>query len=364
MQAMSETSKRQDNFTRIAIVRLGGLGDVVNTLPALDAVRTRWPDARISWLVESQWLDILPAPPRLDEIIAIPKKEWLAKLKNPADLFTLPAEVTALARELRARRFDLAIDFHGNMRSGVVTALTNARVRVGFAAGYCKEWNYLFTNERHAVGGGRIHRIDRALALCRAIGAEPAGDTPKLDLPDEAREFARSVFAERELGTRTVAAIHPGTSAFGSYKRWPAERFRELIQMLDSRGVVSFITWGPGEADLAIEAAAGTGAVVSPPTKSALQLAALLKECDVFIGADTGPGLVAAAVGTPTVSIFGPKDPVIYAPRHPRARVVETPMDCRPCKKRECNDPKCILHITTRHVAEAAFAVLAEMENN
>ena len=351
-----------DDFKRIAIVRLGGLGDVINTLPALDAIRARWPAAKISWLVETQWRDILPAPPRLDEVIAVPKKEWLAKLKHPAGLFSLPAEVTGFARELRTKQFDVAIDFHGNLRSGVVTALTNAETRIGYTAAFCKEWNYLFTNQRHAVGGGRIHRIDRALALCRALGANPTIDTPKLDVPNEAAEFARSIFAERSLSTRTVAAIHPSTSQFGSYKRWPTERFREVIRLLEARGITSLVTWGPGEADLAIEAAAGTGAIISPPTKSVTQLAALLKECDVFIGADTGPGLVAAAVGTPPVSIFGPKDPVVYAPRHARARVVEIPMDCRPCKKRACDDPRCVLHITTQQVAEAAFAVLAEME--
>lgn len=349
---------------RICIVRLGGLGDVINTLPALDAVRATRPDAHIAWLVEALWQDVLPGPPRLDEIIAIPKREWLSKLRGLDDLTKLPADVARFVKELRAKKFDLVIDFHGNLRSGIAALTTGAKTRAGYAPAFCKELNYLFTNEHHAVGGGRIHRIDRALELAKAIGAEPVTDTPKVDVPEAALEFARGVFDDADFSTRPVVAIHPGTSRFGAYKRWPVESYNRIVRLLADHGAASLVTWGPDEYEMVVAAAAGTRAVVSPQTKSVGELAALLSLCDVFIGADTGPGLLAAAVDTPPVSIFGPKDPVIYAPRHARARVVEVPMDCRPCKKRACDDPKCVLHITVHHVAEAALALLDEMEGN
>jgi len=361
---------------RICIVRLGGLGDVINTLPALDALRAAYPQAHIAWLVESPWQDALPGPPRLDEIIAVPKREWLSKLRRVTDAFSLPVEVSGFARELREREFDLAIDFHGNLRSGVATLATGAKDRVGYEHGFCKEGNHLFTNRRYAVGGGRMHRIDRALALVRAMGVEPTGDVPKVDVHENAAARAKQMFEEiRDCGTgilpvthglegratsRPVVAVHPGTSKFGAYKRWPADRFNALIRLLDERGIASLVTWGPGESELAIAAAAGTRAVLPAEPGSLADLAARLALCTAFVGADSGPAVLAAAVGTPPVVIFGPKDPVLYAPRHPRTRVVEVPMECRPCSKRTCDDPKCVLHISVQRVADEVLEVLKD----
>ena len=349
---------------KICIVRLGALGDVVNTLPALDALRAARPDAHIAWLVESRWGDVLPGPPRLDEVIVVPKREWLSRLRKWDDMASLPGDVGRFVKDLRSREFDLTIDFHGNLRSGIATFMTGAKDRVGYAPDFCKEFNYVFTNRHFPVGGGRAHRVDRALALCEAIGAERQTGEPEVDVRADALEFARKAFDDAGLDARPVVAVHPGASKFGDYKRWPVERFNEIIRLLDERGFASLVTWGPGEYELAVAAAAGTSGTVSPETKSLGQLAALLSLCDAFVGADSGPGVLAAAVDTPTVSLFGPKDPAVYAPRHPRARVVEIPMDCRPCKKRSCDDPKCVLHITVRQVADAALALLEEMEGN
>ena len=349
---------------KICIVRLGGLGDVINTLPALDALRAAWPDAHIAWLVETAWKDVLPGPPRLDEVIALPKREWLDQLRGINKWPSLSGDVGRFVKELRKHKFDLAIDFHGNLRSGIATRVTGAPNRAGFAPDFCKEFNYLFTNRHFPVGGAKMHRIDRALALAEAVGAKRTTDTPAADVPGDALVFAREVFQKGGLNTRPVVAIHPATSQFGAYKRWPVERYNAIIRRLGERGFASLVTWGPGEYELAVAAAAGTSGTVSPETKSLGQLAALLSLCDAFVGADSGPGVLAAAVDTPTVSLFGPKDPAVYAPRHPRARVVEIPMDCRPCKKRSCDDPKCVLHITVRQVADAALALLEEMEGN
>jgi len=349
---------------RICIVRLGALGDVVNTLPALEALRAARPGAHIAWLVEAPWQDVLPGPPLLDEAIVVPKREWLSRAPSAAGLASLPGEVARFVRELRARRFDLAIDFHGNLRSGIATWMTGARARAGFAPGFCKEFSCLFTNRRYPVGGGRMHRADRALALAEAVGAERRTDTPRVLIRDDALAFAHKAFDAAGLTARPTVAVHPGTSAFGRYKQWPVERFAEVIRLLEGRGFAGLVTWGPDERELAVAAAAGTGAAVSPETTSVAQLAALLGLCDAFIGADSGPAVLSAAVGTPPVTLFGPKDPAVYAPRHPRARVVEVPMDCRPCRKRACDDPKCVLHITVRQVADAALALLREMEGN
>lgn len=349
---------------RICIVRLGGLGDVINTLPALDAVRAAAPEAHVAWLVEAAWKDILPAPPKLDEAVAMPKREWKNRLRALDGTLSLPGDVAQFIRELRQREFDLAVDLHGNLRSGLACRATGAPERVGFAPGFCKEFNYLFTNRHYPVGGGQTHRIDRALALVEAVGAPPVTDTPRVDLREEALAFARDVFDRHGLSTHPAIGLHPGTSRFGEYKRWPAERFRQVAGLLGERSYRVLVTWGPGERGLAERVAAGTDAVVSPETESVAELAALLSLCDGFVAADSGPAALAAAVDTPPVVIFGPKDPAVYAPRHPRTKVVELDIPCRPCTKRWCENPICVFNITVEQVMAAVDALLNEMEGN
>lgn len=349
---------------RICIVRLGGFGDVINTMPALDAVRNAAPDAHLAWLVETVWKDVLPGPPRLNEVVAMPKREWISQLKEMTGVLALPGGLAEFVKKLRAHKFDLAIDLHGNLRSGLACRATGAPVRAGFAPGFCKEGNHLFTNRHYPVGEGRVHRIDRALALVEQLGAPAVTDRPRIDVADCRLAFAREVFARHGLSTHPVVAVHPGTSDFGEYKRWPVERFRRVAGRLIERGYRVLVTWGPGERGLAERAAAGTEAVISPETASVADLAGLLSMCDAFIGADSGPAVLAAAVDTPPVVIFGPKDPAVYAPRHPRTKVVEVEMACRPCSRRWCDDPRCMLDITLDRVMAAVDALLEEMEGN
>jgi len=346
-------------FSRVLIVRLGAIGDVVNTLPALSALREALPHAHVAWVVEPAAASLLQGHSMVDEVIVVPRSRAGRGLRRALDVLSA---VRAAGDTLGPRRFDLVVDFQGNLRSGLVVRRTRAPLRVGYARGSCREGNWLFTNRRVAAPLRDGHRVERALALLMGLELQ-IGPSPRPVIPEDpdaerrAEEFAGGLRG----GGRRVIAIHAGTSEFASYKQWPASRYIELVPRLCAEmGAAVVLTWkGEGEREAA-EAIAGAaeGAVVAPETNSLLELAALLRRCDLFIGSDSGPLHLASAVGTPVVALFGPKDAAVYGPYYGRSKVVEVDLPCRPCKRRRCRDPRCMTQITSRQVFAAAKELL------
>lgn len=343
---------------RIVLVRLGALGDVVNTLPALTALRRALPQAYIAWAVESPFAPLLQGHPMLNRVIVVPRR---ARGGNPVRRLADVVRALGIARrELAEEHFDVAIDLHGNLRSGLATYLSRAPVRIGYARGQCREWNHLFTNWRVSVAA--VHRAERHLAVLRGAGVPVEGMPPPV-VPEEpaAANRIEGFLSAVRSGDSPVIVVHPGTSQFGAYKQWPVERFatvvRNLCEQMRARVVV---TWGPGERAMAEGAAGGVrGATVAPET-SLEELAALVRRCDLFIGADSGPLHLASAVGTPVVALFGPKAPARYGPVFSPRRIVEVPLECRPCRKRRCADPRCMHMVLPQMVFDAASELLRE----
>ena len=165
---------------RIAIVKLSSLGDVVHALPVAHALRAALPDARLTWLVERREQAILAGNPDLDQVVAVDTRLWRREFRQPGGLHTVLVKVRGLVRRLRAAGFDVALDLQGLWKSGIITALTRAPVRVGFAAGACRETaNVLFTNRRVALASESVHVVERNLALLSALGLRRA----RLDAP-------------------------------------------------------------------------------------------------------------------------------------------------------------------------------------
>ena len=354
---MMQTSKPK----RILIVRLSALGDVVNTLPALTALRRGHPKAHIAWLVEDRAADILQNHPLLDEVIVFPRSKWQQSFSLRRGRWRTLADCYQLFSALRARRFDIAIDFQGNAKSGFLTYMSVAKVRVGFDRRNSVEGNLVFTNRRVAIEDPHINRAEKYLALARAAGGATGPVRAVLPTwPDEAAT-AKALLREAGAMRRPLIAIHPGTSEFGAFKRWPPERFGQLARRLARRwnaGIL--VTWGPRERPLAVKvaSAAGRSAAISPPTRSIRELAELLRQADLFISADTGPMHIAAALGVPVVALFGPKDPVLYGPYGEKTSVVRAGVDCSPCAKRSCDDVKCMRSITPEMVMAAVEELL------
>lgn len=347
----------EEAASRILVVRLSALGDVLFALPALRLLREARPAARITFLVEDRFADLLLGHPDLDELIVFRRKR-IARGDARAAI--------RLVRDLRSRRFDVALDFQGNLKSGVLTRLSGAKRRIGFEPPASREGNRFFTNRRVAPPEGVRWRPERDAALLRGLGIEP----PKGPLRATPPRFGpeETDFAERADGAAPgggpLVIVHPGTSAFGAFKRWAPERHAALAEELVARaGARVLVTHGPGELPLAraVAAAAAPGAVtIAPATRSLRELAALLARADLVIGADTGPVHVAAVLGRPVIAIFGPKDPEIYRPLGEKTRVARRDdVACSPCRLRYCPRPDCLQGLDPGPVLALALELLS-----
>ena len=293
----------------VALIRLSSLGDVVHGLPVAAALRARWPEARLTWVVERRHGVVLHGHPALDDVLFVDGQRW-RRARRPRQITDAMRQIMAVPRRLRDRRFDVAIDLQGLLKSGLLTVATRAPIRIGFAAGRCREpLSAIFTNRRVTPPAGAMHVVDQNLALLTALdGLEHAA--ARFDLPSEpgAEERADDFFAACGLKPRDgVVVLNPGAGR--PAKRWPPARFSELARRITHAGVGKVVVvWGPGERELArsiVTGCAESDAVVAPPT-DVPGLTAILRRASVMISGDSGPLHLAAALGLPCVGLFGP----------------------------------------------------------
>lgn len=344
---------------RIAIIRLGAVGDVVRTLPAVSAVRAGYPDARLSWIVEPGSAALLRAQPWVDEVRVFPRPELVAHLRKRA-FGAAWALLRGFATELRAQRFDLVIDFHSILKSGLIALASGAPVRVGYAPPYAREASWLLANERARIVPERCSRFVRNAALVEYLALDPKPDPAPLRVPEETRAKMRA----RLAGERAVV-LHPGTSDGTRHKRWSPEAYVKVATALAERpGASVIVSAGPARDDHrladAIVAGSGGAARHAPGTGSLLELAALFAESRLYVGSDTGPMHVASLVGTPVVQILGPTDPVENQPfAATPSRTVRVPVACSPCR-RGCAAAACMAVVPPDRVVAAARELLAQ----
>lgn len=310
---------------RILFIRLSAVGDVINTLPALEALRRGLPEAFIGYVVEDRAHDLVSRHPSIDRVHLYRRKRWARYLHQPIHWWSAYEEFSSFLHEIRRERYTIALDFQGNLKGALHGLLSGARRRVGFSRGHCKENNFFFNNEHVTPPGGteKINRVDKFLSLVGHLGVSI--DSPGYRLPETRESRARVDAFLAQSGLAGYAAIHPGTSDFGAIKRWKPERFAQLAGRIGREtGLRPVITWGPGERALAEEIVVGSGgqATLAMETRNILELAELIRSAKLYIGCDSGPLHLSSAVGTPSVALFGPKDPRTYGPYNPRHRVV------------------------------------------
>ncbi len=343
---------------RILVLRLGALGDVVRTLPAVSALRAGYPNAHITWLVEPSSATALSHQPWIDEVLAFPRP-LLSGALRAGQLGRFWRLASAFAAELRDRRFDLALDFHAILKSGCLAWLSGARLRVSYERPFAREGAGWFAHHRARLSHSRTSRYARNLALVRFLGIEAPPSPRPFRVPEEHRSWAREA-----LGEETAIILHPGTSPTTPHKRWSGRHYASLARSLDALGYVTWVSFGPDarervEAEAIVARAAGR-ARLAPATPSLAHLGALLERVRLYIGGDTGPLHIASLVGTPAVQIVGPTDPVENAP-YPEtpARSVRVPVGCSPCR-RGCSAAVCMRVISPESVLEAARDLLAQ----
>ena len=341
---------------RILIVKLGAVGDVVHTLLAYEALRAAYPDARIGWVVEDKSVDVLIDYPGIERFV-------FRRRKTGGGVRAL-GEYVRVARELRRFAPDVAIDFQALFKSGALARLSGAKRRIGFDK--WREGNFLFTNERAQAGGDQRHAVEKNFALLTllekdgvAIPDAASIRTPlRFALGDAQRQVADRFFAENARTGVPVVAVNPGAS--WPTKRWPTARYGTVCGQLAETGALPVVIWGPGEREMADEVIAGSGGSAVPAPKTSIrELAAFLARCDLYLGGDTGPMHIAAAVGTPVVALFAPSDPARVHPWGVPYRIVTDP-DCHHCWDRKTCAKNCINKIETDAVVDAARNLLAE----
>jgi len=340
---------------RILIVKLGSIGDIVHTLPALAAIRRQNPAAQISWVVERRSAEVLRGNPMIDRLIEIDTKGL--RERSPANdvLRSLRSQVG----DLRRTKFDIAIDFQGLLKSAVVAKLSGAKKRWGYGGKALREpaSRILLTNAVRIPTG--THIVKKSLLLARSA--------LKTSLPSR-YEFPIGVTtadlrdAERlidEIGSDFVM-LNPG----GGWptKLWPAENFGLLADMIWERlGLKSILMSGPGEAALTDAAMAASKSGKLTPVRTTLKVVyELARHASLFVGGDTGPTHLAMAAGTPIVGLFGPTEWWRNGSVGPKDICVErNDIDCRvDCHRRACSNWIC-MDISVERVFDAVAKRLA-----
>lgn len=356
---------------RILIVRLSAIGDCVHAAPVVEAIRNQVPEAFIGWVAQPGGLGLL------EDLAAVDRFHRFPRGKSGFDAARAMWELRA---ELRAERYDVALDLQGLTKSGLVAWLSGARRRLGFDGVESRELNRFFLNERR-VASGR-HVVDRNLSLLAMLELEvPARgewNFPEVDLGGT--EIGDQLAELSPEQPRVV--ISPGTT--WPTKFWPTSMYAELAGRLAAEGCAVVVAWaGPNENRMADEiAAAGPGVFKAPPT-SLMELRGLLQRAQLLVANDSGPMHIAVAVGTPTLSLFGPTDPERNGPygaddpdRPVRAltladgtvqRIGEQQvgggqlLDCQHCWKKECarGDLACLHKLRVDDVFDVALKLLS-----
>jgi lipopolysaccharide heptosyltransferase I len=327
---------------RLLIVKLGSIGDIVHTLPALGAIRAALPNAEISWVVERSTSEILRDNPLLDHVIEVDTKALRRGLMSGE---TLRAPRQQL-RRLRASAFDLAIDFQGLLKSASIARLSGARRVFGYTRKNLREPpSALLLNRRISVPE-HTHVMFKALHLVEgALGIPIPSDSHLLSFPIACPESAMAEAAEAAAGTNSSYAIlNPG----GGWptKLWSPERFGKLADALwSSFGLHSLVTYGPGELELAETVLGSTTCGKAKAVKVSLKgFYALAQTAKVYVGGDTGPTHIAVAAGSPIVGLFGPTEWWRNGSPHQEDICVErNDIDCRvDCHRRSCSNWICM----------------------
>jgi len=309
----------------VLVVRLGALGDVVRTVPAVRLLARHWPEARFLWAVDTAWRTVLDGHPDLAGLVEIPRRAWGRALRQPAAWPGLARSIAERCRALADLAPALVVDFHGDLRSGLIGRLSRAPLRVGFEGHQQREGNRLFSTYRVPSVDRRTPRMERNLSLVRALGiaCEPL---PPADLPLAGRgrdEAAAALGALAPGRAEAYAVVAPGASRRQAYKKPPPEVLAAACEAIGRADATALVVWGPGEeADARrVVGLAPRATCLAPPT-SLPALAALLERARLFVGGDSGPLHLACAVGCPVVGIYGPTDPRVNQPWAVPHRVV------------------------------------------
>ncbi len=332
----------------ILIVKLSAIGDVIHTLPSLAALRSLYPDAHITWVVEEAAADIVKNHPYLNAVIVSQRKSWSKDIQKVNILKPL-FNMRSLINELRQRRYDLVIDFHGLFKSAIIVLLSRGKRKLGYDS--LQELSGLFLNENIPEDMNK-HAIDRYLDFPRYLGAKI--DHVEFILPqnNDAETKVQLLMNKHTLDDKNFIAINP--IAYWETKLWDDVNFARLADMIKNNLKMTVVFTGSEKS--AIERITSkmkkAGTNLGGQT-TLLELACLYKKARFVITTDSGPMHLAAAVGTPVIALFGPTDPLRTGPYGEGHTIIRTELSCSPCLLKKCPTNKCMKDILPEQVLAA-----------
>jgi ADP-heptose:LPS heptosyltransferase len=352
----------------LLLIRLRLIGDVVFTTPAIRALKRHLPDARLTYLVEPSAAPVVAGNPHLDEVMVVPAEKGWQRLKD-----------ARLAWNLRRRRFDVTIDFHGGPRAAWLTVASGAQMRIGYHTAD-RRWLYTHVIERPRFDRP-AHSVENQWELLAPLG-DAFGQPPDrlhdsvemVEEPNAAGRVAEHLASLHVDLARPLIVMH--VSANNLFRRWPASSFVALVSALVSADPARqvLLTSGPSEREAAAAIVAQVHqalapsmsgrATVAPLDLGLSELRAVVARASLFIGGDSGPLHVAATTRTPIVGIYGPTLAVRSAPWRdpsiPTESVDVGQLPCRPCNQRICEpgDFRCLGWLTPADVLAAAERLL------
>jgi heptosyltransferase-1 len=337
------------SYRNILIVKLSAIGDVIHALPVAQALKATFPQARLSWVVERAAFELVANHPYIDEVILFEKVRCRS-------LTGMALYLPVLLRGLRRRRFDLALDLQGLLKSGLIAYLSGAPERL-----VCCNARELSDRLSRRICGPNQHGhiVERYLDVVRALGGTVTAVDFGIRFSDAEVQSAQAILADHGWQGKPYIALIPGAN--WPNKRWPTGYFAQLAELLYQQGITSLITGGPDDVALAeeINDAANVPVLNLTGQTSLKQLAWVLQKARVTVGGDTGPMHLAVAVGTPTVALMGPTDINRNGPYGKGHQALVTARSCAGCWRRKCEQQlDCLAAVPVEEVYQAALKLL------
>ncbi len=356
------TTPDNHSYNRILIVKPSSLGDVVHALPALHALRQRFPSAHIAWLIAKPFAPLIQNHPDLNEIITFDRKRFARVHKS----ISIAREFYAFLRDLRSRHFDLVLDFQGLFRSAFFTRATGSPARIGFKS--ARESAPFFYTHKIPTPNKNAHAVDKNLLLCESIGCDTSNPTFNLAITDaeqnEANDFLKSVKIDPSA---PYMAVLPG--ARWETKLWPPERFATTIDAVAQNGLPSILMGGESESSLCAEIAdASSSNPRNIAGKTSIRaLTTILRGSRLVLTHDSAPMHLAVALHRPLVAILGPTSPYRTGPYNRLDDVIQADLDCSPCYLRnlsQCpHNHECMKSVMPDEVIGKIEAILRNDES-
>jgi heptosyltransferase-1 len=338
------------------------MGDVLHAIPAVSSLRKTFPNARIGWVIEERWAELICSPgtprsgprlaqrPLVDRVHVVDTRGWRKALLSRTTRWA----VTTIVQEMRSEKYDVVIDFQGAVRSALLGRSSGAPVVYGFAQPRENAASMFYTRQ---VLSAATHVVDQNIFLARAVA--------RRDLTMGTPELPRDPSAESSVANRlkllnvsSFAILNPG-AGWGA-KQWPAERYGQVAKLLaEKTGISSLVNYGPGEEKLASQVGHASCGFAQAITASISELIALTRRASLFIGGDTGPLHLAALLDIPVVAIFGPTNPARNGPYGTRSVVLRNQESVTSHARTPLPEPA-MLEIGVDHVLQAALRVLGD----